>query len=291
MSTREKGVVLSSMVNRSTTRESPTGSAKALVKGIAIVDLLASKGGGLRLTDLVNRIDLPRGTVVRLLGVLVDARLISPSSDGLYRLGPRCASWGSEFLGSFELQKLAADVMDALVELSNETCHLGVLDGRSVLYIHKVESQHSLRMVSRVGGRNPLHCTGVGKALLAFMPQDEQERYLAEPLERLTVNTTVDRNALISELQDTRCRGYALDDGESEVGVRCIGVPIFNHLGELAGSLSLSGPTTRMTWERTEQLVSSVKEAAQQISVRLGFGLTNLERRKSGTTQRTRRNG
>ena len=138
---------------------------------------------------------------------------------------------------------------------------------------------------------DPLHCTGVGKALLAFMPQDEQERYLAEPLERLTVNTTVDRNALVSELQDTRCRGYAIDDGESEIGVRCIGVPIFNHLGELVGSISLSGPTTRMTSERTEQLVSSVKEAAQQISVRLGFGLANLERCKSATTQRTRRNG
>ena len=250
-----------------------TGSAKALVKGIAIVSLLASHRKGLRLTDLVSEVDLPRGTVVRLLNVLLDARLIRHSADGLYRLGARAAIWGSEFLDALELREISSDVIAHLAEISHETCHLGVREGRSVLYIDKVESPHSLRMVSRVGGMNPLHCTGLGKALLAFMSPEEFDRYTAVQLERRTENTIVEPEILRADLQRIRKRGYALDDIENEVGVRCIGAPIFDHNGELAGSISLAGPTMRMTWERVGQLAGPVMEAAHEISVRLGFGL------------------
>jgi IclR family acetate operon transcriptional repressor len=254
-----------------------TGSAKALVKGIAIVNLLAAHREGMRLTDLVSQVDLPRGTVLRLLDAMIDAHLVRHSADSRYRLGPRCAVWGSEFLASLELREVASDVMARLVEVSNETCHLGVREGQSVLYIHKVESQHSLRMVSRVGGMNPLHCTGLGKAILAFMPPEDQDRYLAEPLERRTANTIVAPEILRAELERMRNRGYAIDDVENEIGVRCIGAPIFNHLGELVGSISLAGPTTRMTWERTEHLIGPLTEAAREISVRLGYRLAGAK--------------
>lgn len=248
-----------------------TGSAKALVKGIAIIDLLASHRKGLRLTDLVSGIGMPRGTVVRLLNVLMEERLVRHSADGLYRLGPRMAIWGSEFLGALELREIASDVMAQLAEVSHETCHLGVREDRSVLYIDKVESPHSLRMVSRVGGMNPLHCTGLGKALLAFMSPEEFDRYTAQPLERRTENTIVAPEILRADLQRIRNRGYALDDVENEVGVRCIGAPVFDHNGELVASISLAGPTMRMTWERIEQLAEPVMAAAHEISVRLGF--------------------
>ncbi|MGH9293154.1 MAG: IclR family transcriptional regulator [Acidimicrobiales bacterium] len=222
------------------------------------------------LTDLVYEVELPRGTVVRLLQALVDAHLVRSSSDGRYRLGSRAAIWGSEFLASLELREVAADSMVRLVELSSETCHLGIPEDRSVLYIHKVESPHSLRMVSRVGGINPLHCTGLGKALLAVLSENEQEAYLAQPLERRTSNTIVDPPALRAELQRIRATGYAIDDIENEIGVRCIGAPLFNHRGELAGSISLAGPTSRMTWERIEQLIAPVLQAAREISAQLG---------------------
>lgn len=251
-----------------------TGSAKALVKGIAIVNLLAAHKGGLRLTDLVTRVDLPRGTVVRLLGVMIDEHVVRHSADGQYRLGPQCAIWGSDFLSGLEFREVASDVMAGLAEVGNETCHLGIRDGKSVLYIDKVESPHSLRMYSRIGGKNPLHCTGLGKALLAYIPQDELEEYWAEPLERRTANTIVSPDILRAELQRIRDRGYAVDDVENEVGVRCVGAPIFDHNRDLVGSISLAGPTMRMTWERIEQLTGPVKEAAHEISVRLGFGLS-----------------
>jgi DNA-binding IclR family transcriptional regulator len=250
-----------------------TGSAKALVKGIAIINLLAEHKNGLRLTDLVSRIDLPRGTIVRLLSVMIDAHLVRHSQDGRYRLGPQCAVWGADFLAGLELREVASDVMARLAQLSDETCHLGVRDGNSVLYIDKVESQHSLRMVSRVGGSNPLHCTGIGKAILAFIPPDELDEYCSRPLERRTANTIVAPEILRAELQRIRDRGYAVDDIENEVGVRCIGAPVFDHNGDLVGSISLAGPTLRMTWERIEQLTSPIIEGAHELSTRLGFGL------------------
>jgi DNA-binding IclR family transcriptional regulator len=250
-----------------------TGSAKALVKGIAIIDLLAAHKNGLRLTDLVNNMDVPRGTVVRLLSVMMDAHLVRHSEDGRYRLGPRSAIWGADYLSGLELRQVASDVMARLAQVGNETCHLGVRDGDSVLYIDKVESPHSLRMVSRVGGINPLHCTGIGKAMLAFISPDELDEYCSRPLERRTANTIVSPEVLRAELQRIRDRGYAVDDIENEIGVRCIGAPIFDHTGDIAGSISLAGPTMRMTWERVEQLTSPVVEAAQEISGRLGYGL------------------
>lgn len=250
-----------------------TGSAKALVKGIAIINLLASHKGGMRLSELVSQIDVPRGTVIRLLSVMSDAHLVRHSQDGRYRLGAQCAVWGADFLSGLELREVASDVMARMTQLSNETCHLGVRDGNSVLYIDKVESAHSLRMVSRVGGSNPLHCTGVGKAILAFIPPDELDEYCSRPLERRTANTIVAPEILRAELQRIRDRGYAVDDVENEVGVRCIGAPILDHNGDVAGSISLAGPTLRMTWERIEQLTGPLIEGACEISTRLGFGL------------------
>ena len=250
-----------------------TGGAKALVKGIAVVNLLAEHRHGLRVTDLARELDLPRATTIRLLEALCAARLVRADADGRYRLGPRCAVWGSNFVSSFELRDAAADLMTELVDASNETCHLGICEARSVLYIHKVECAHSLRMVSHVGGTNPLHSTGLGKAILAFLPEEEQEEYLAGPLERRTPNTIVDAQMLRAELDRIRVHGYAVDDVENELGVRCIGAPIFDHDGRLAGSLSLSGPTIRMSWERMEQLRGLVVDAAGTISARLGHGL------------------
>lgn len=276
------GTVTANFLKEAPLAPEATGAAKALVKGIAIANLLSCSRTGLRLPELVREVNLPRGTVIRLLEALSEAHLVRVDTEGRYRLGPRCAVWGSEFLASVELRDMALDVMTQLVELSNETCHLGIHEAGTVLYIHKVESDHSLRMVSRVGGRNPLHCTGLGKALLAFLPDEEQEQYLAGPIVRRTTKTIVDPEMLRAELRRIRSHGYAIDDVENELGVRCIGAPIFDYEGRLAGSLSLAGPTIRMSWERIEQLTKPVIDAAATISERLGDGLAPRGRQSSG---------
>jgi IclR family acetate operon transcriptional repressor len=247
-----------------------TGSAKALAKGIALVDLLVGSPRGLRLTDIVHHAQLPKSTVLRLIETLLDADMIR-EVDGVYRLGPRCAVWGSAFLDGLELRSLARDLLERLVSISSETAHLGVLDGTRILYIDKMDSPHSLRMFSRVGLTSPLYCTGLGKALLAFAGDSLLEKVIAEGLARRTENTITDGDALRAEMARIRRSGYSVDDVENEDGVRCTGAPVFDHHGRLAAALSIAGPMHRMTRERLGDLAPKVAEAGLELSRRLGF--------------------
>lgn len=247
-----------------------TGAAKALAKGIALVDLLVGSPRGLRLTDIVRHTQLSKGTVLRLIETLLDTDMIR-EVDGVYRLGPQCAVWGSAFLDGLELPSLARDLLERLVSISGETAHLGVLDGTRLLYIDKMDSPHSLRMFSRVGLTSPLYCTGLGKALLAFGDDTLHEKVIAEGLKRKTENTITDGEALRAELARIRRSGYSVDDVENEEGVRCAGAPVFGHDGRLVAALSVAGPIHRMTRERLEDLAPKVAEAGLELSRRLGF--------------------
>jgi IclR family acetate operon transcriptional repressor len=255
---------------KSKTSNEATGSAKALVKGIALIDLLAAAPQGLRLTDVVREAELPKGTVLRLLDTLLDADLIR-EMDGVYRLGPRCAAWGSAFLDGLELRSLARDLLERLVEISGETAHLGVVDGTRTLYIDKIDSPHSLRMFSRVGLRSRLYCTGLGKALLAFSGDALVDEVIAEGLVRLTENTITDVEELRAEMARIRRSGYSIDDVENEEGVRCTGAPVFDHNGEVVAAISVAGPIHRMTRERLADLAPKVAEAGLELSSRIGF--------------------
>lgn len=247
-----------------------TGSAKALVKGIALIDLLAASPNGLRLTDVVREAELPKGTVLRLIDALLDADLIR-ELGGVYRLGPKCAAWGSVFLDGLELPSLARDLLEGLVEVSGETAHLGIVDGTRTLYIDKIDSPHSLRMFSRVGLRSRLYCTGLGKALLAFSGDALLGEVIAEGLDRLTENTITEAEELRAELARIRRSGYSIDDVENEEGVRCTGAPVFDHNGDVAAAISVAGPIHRMTRERLAFLAPKVAEAGRELSARIGF--------------------
>ena len=170
-----------------------------------------------------------------------------------------------------DLRDVSADLLARLVEASDETCHLGILEGERVLYLEKMESSHSLRMVSHIGSTSSLHSTGLGKAILAHLPSASIEAILAQPLERHTSNTITDPGLLWRELRTIQERGFAVDDGENEVGVRCIGAPVFDHLGQAMAAISVAGPVTRMTRERADALAPVLVAAAAELSQRLGY--------------------
>lgn len=247
-----------------------SGSAKALVKGLAVLDLLAAHPAGLRLTDVVQKSGVPKGTALRLLDALVSSNAVSIEDSATYRLGARCATWGSAFLESVDIRRIARDTLVDLAELSGETCHLGIREGYRVLYIDKIDGTHSIRMVSRVGGTNPLYCTGLGKALLAYQP-DEIIEVAEGVLERRTENTITDAVMLQRELALIRQRGYAVDDVENEEGVRCVGAPVFDHTDRVVASISIAGPAYRMTRERIRMLGPRIRDAAEELSGRLGY--------------------
>jgi DNA-binding IclR family transcriptional regulator len=159
-----------------------------------------------------------------------------------------------------------------LRDFAQETVHLVVMDQGHVAYVDKVECSKAVRMHSAVGDRALVHCTAVGKAMLAFMPQEDVERILDDHgLPARTPQTITDRGRLREELKKVRRLGYAVDDIENEEGIRCLGAPIFDHQGRPAAALSVSGPAYRLSMERTLELAEGVMETAFMVSQQLGY--------------------
>lgn len=258
----------------------PSGSAKSLVKGLALVDAVATSARAPRLVDLVESTGLPRPTALRLLDVLCRADVLRLEPQGTYALGPRVVGWGQAFLDRIDLQRHASDLIEELVELSGETCFLGVLDQNTVLYIAAVHSPHAIRPAARVGSRMPLHSTGIGKVLLAWGDRERRAELLSAPLERRTPNTITDLVTLDAHLADVRACGYAVDEVENEEGVRCVAAPIRDHTGATVAALSVSAPAYRFSEDDLIRLAPDLLRISAGISERLG----HTERR--GLTER-----
>ena len=147
-----------------------------------------------------------------------------------------------------------------------EIAHCGVAQGDSVIYVDKVESSRSLSINTQIGTKNYLHCTGVGKCILAYMPEDEQQHILAGPLKALTFNTIVDPRQLQAELRHIRADGYAMDNEEVEVGLSCVAVPVFSAPGQVSCSISISGMTPRVRTALRGGLLDDLRQASADIS-------------------------
>ena len=178
--------------------------------------------------------------------------------------------------------KEATPHLKELVRKCNETVHLGVLEGGEVLYLAKEESSQTIRMISYVGKRAPLHCTALGKVLLAFLPEEERKKILKqEELPRLTDNTITDRNKLEKELSKIQIQGFALDREENEKDVRCIAAPIRNYRGEVIAAISISSPVFRIDKNAQNNLKVALIETSRKISKRLGYD-EKLQKRGGG---------
>jgi DNA-binding IclR family transcriptional regulator len=253
-------------------RQGPaTGAAKTLVKALRILGSVAVNPEGLTLSDLSRICRMPKPTTHRVLGVLVQGGMLRLESDGGYRLGPECLVLGTAFLENLDLRDQARDILLDLVERTGETCHLGVFDGERVVYIEKVESPHPIRMASRVGRTNPAHSTGMGKAMLAFSPEEQIEAIIAAGLEQRTPRTITDPARFRSELAMIAKRGYAIDDIENEESIRCIAAPVFDHEHAVVAGISIAGPEYRLSLGRLVEMADDVREAARELSRRVGY--------------------
>jgi len=249
-----------------------SGSPKALLKGIALVDLVAEQHAtGVRQAELVERSGLPRATALRLLDALVENAVLRVEEGPLYRLGPRLARWGGLVLGDLDVARVSADVVASLVVLTRETCFIGVRDGDSVLYVAAVNSPQAVRPAAHVGWTNPLYSTGIGKALLAYEDEADIDATLSRlTFEPRTAHTVANRDELSERLAQVRELGYSIDDIENEEGVRCVAAPIFDHRGKIAAAISVSAPAYRFSRDDVERWSTTVIEAARSISERLG---------------------
>ncbi|WP_051247595.1 IclR family transcriptional regulator [Nocardioides halotolerans] len=222
--------------------DSVLGKATAILRAFGVDDHV------LTLAELVRRTGLHKATTYRLCGELVELRLLDKTSGG-YRLSGGLFELGMRASAERSLLELAVPFMQDLYERTHETVHLGVREGTEVMYISKLGGHRQASSPSRVGGRLPLHCTAIGKVLLAFAPTVVRRSMLSGALERRTPHTIVRPGQLSRSLADARRRGVAFEREESALGINCVAAPIAV-AGQVVAALSLTGPTSRFRPEQ-----------------------------------------
>ncbi|MQA75804.1 MAG: IclR family transcriptional regulator [Solirubrobacterales bacterium] len=212
---------------------------------------------------------MAKSTTLRYLATLVQLRVLERDERGRFRLGLKLVELAGGRLGNDDLASVAEPLLRQLVILSGETVHLGVPSGAHMVYIAKVESPQAIRLVSRIGSRVPMYSSAMGKALLARLAPERRSELLGR-LEPRTPKTIVDARALAAELEETRKRGFSIDDEENETGVRCVGAVVLATGGEPLGAVSVSGPAGRLGLRRCRDLAPELIEATREIARRLG---------------------
>ena len=259
-------------------KEKLDGSLKSVRKALQIFELFTIDTPELSISDLVRKLSMPKVSVYRFLRVLMKSSFITQDRQTKkYRLGIKIFELGSIVLRNFDLREVAFPLIVELSKRSGETVHLGVLDNQQVVSIEGVESDQSLRISLPVGKRVYLHSTGIGKAILAFLPEQEVKEIVRQKrLPRFTNNTIIHFEQLMKEIQLIKKRGYAIDNEENEPGIRCIAAPIFDVNKQVMASISISGPSVRIPHSRIAELSSMVTETSQKISKAHGVPLKRL---------------
>jgi IclR family acetate operon transcriptional repressor len=196
---------------------------------------------------------------------------LDPASGG-YQLGFQVLRMGLRVLDGLDYRRVAHPLLRELNQKTQETVHLAILQGDQAISIEKFGSPQPVGLDARLGGQMPLHCTGVGKVLLAYQSEEMLTKLAKSPgLQRLTPRTVTTLPQLKKELERIRERGYAVDNEEAVDGLRCVAAPVFDHTGRAVAAFSVAGPATRLTQERILEIVPLVRETSHEISCRLGF--------------------
>jgi IclR family acetate operon transcriptional repressor len=247
------------------------GHTQALSRGLAVLEALASTDGGATLTALAARLKIPAPTAHRLLATLEAAGYVQSGTQGEWLIGVRAFRVGSAFLSHRNLVVQAFAYLKRLMEDSGETANLAVVEGGQAVFVEQVQCRELMRMSAKLGARAPLHASGVGKAMLAAMDERGVAAALGRlPLEQFTPHTLTSRDALAAELARTRTRGYAIDDEEHALGMRCVAATVLDEHGQPWAALSLAGPTTRITGARVPALGALVRDTAAAMTAALG---------------------
>ncbi len=242
-------------------------------RALTILELLAEHNEGLRIIEISKEVNLHKSTVHRLLGTLIHNGYVRQDlENNKYKVTLKLFELGNKKLEDMDILNVSKTYLESLMESLNEVVHLVIRDENEIVYIDKVEADNTIRMASNIGRRGPLHCTSVGKAMLAYMSDEEVKSiWNNSKIEKYTPNTITDFNVLKKELEIIKEKGYSVDDEENEVGVRCIGAPIFNRFGKVEGGISISGPSIRITKGRVEDMAKEVIKYAKMVSRELGY--------------------
>ncbi|HVO69810.1 MAG TPA: IclR family transcriptional regulator [Aggregatilineaceae bacterium] len=240
---------------------------QSLARGLKIMELLSAAENGISITELADQIGVDKSSASRLVRTLaIYGYAEQDTATRRYRLGPQIVRLSRSLLTRMPLRDQAKPFLRQLVERTGECSHLAILAQGQALYIDQVESLASLRVNTGVGTLAPLHCTALGKCLLAF-----GNAPILSELPAFTPRTITDPATLRIHLDQTRRQGYAVDDEEYEYGVRCVAAPVFDFRGKVVGAMGISGPAGRIGLEQLPQIGAIVMEASRALSNRLSF--------------------
>jgi IclR family KDG regulon transcriptional repressor len=241
-------------------------------RALAILEQFSHDERTLGVTEIAKRVGIHKSTCFGLLHTLQQLGYIQQdASNGQYGLGLKTFELGQAYFDGLDLRYITRPFLLEMVEKTQETVHLVVAEGCRAVYIDKVESSHAMPISSRIGQEAILHCTGVGKVLLAHMRDEDRDQVVSKGLERYTEHTITDECELLEHLKRIRECGHGIDNQERELGLRCVAAPIFNARKQAIAAISISGPISRITREKQGDLSKVIKQATQEISRKLGY--------------------
>lgn len=249
-----------------------TSHVQSLTRGLTILEKLSEIEGGATLTDIAQRVGLAASTTHRLLNTLEKMNYVHQSGDlGLWTIGLTAFTVGSAFVSHRDFAIQSHSYLRKLMDQSGETANLSILDGYDVVFIAQVQCREIMRMLVKLGSRHPIHASGSGKAILAALPDDVVQDILAKHgLPRHTEHTIVTPDGLLNAIKLIRRHGYAYDDEEHALGLRCVAAAVYDEYAEPLGAISLAGPSSRLPDVRIKQLGPLVAHTAEELTRRLG---------------------
>ncbi|TNH19331.1 DNA-binding transcriptional regulator KdgR [Testudinibacter sp. TR-2022] len=253
-------------------KDTQPDSVSSVLKVFGILEALAEQKE-IGITDLAQRLMMSKSTTYRFLQTMKTLGFVSQQGESdKYGLTLKLFELGAKSLEYVDLISLADKEMRVISEQTNEALHLGALDGTEIVYLHKIDSGYNLRMQSRIGRRNPLYSTAIGKVLLSDYTDEEVQKVL-QPVEfvKHTAKTLENIEQLQQALLQVRSQHYAEDNEEQEPGLRCIAAPIYDRFGRIIAGLSISLPTIRFEEDKLQHLVGLLQQAGKNISEQLGF--------------------
>jgi len=238
-----------------------------------MLEAVAQAPEGLSNAEISRKLQIPKSSASYILRTLeTQAYLNRDPGTGKYRVGLKILSLSRGALSGIDVREVALPIMRHLMEKTNLTCHLAILDGPDAVYIEKVEPTGFLRVDTWVGRRMKVHATSVGKALVAHISQEKLEKIIAQAgMEKRTPKTITTMPRLLKELEKVRTQGYAVDDEENNMGARCVGAPVFNQQGIIEAAVGLSGTINQVNTQTMPRILEALKDAARHVSMQLGY--------------------
>ncbi|WJH36992.1 IclR family transcriptional regulator [Paenibacillus sp. CC-CFT747] len=253
-------------------------SVPALEKGLSIIEILAKSPVPLGVTDIYESNKLPKSTIFMILTTLEELNYLQKTEDGKYRLTLKLYNIGMELLSKMDLRNIARPLMEELAAELRVTVHLAILENGKATYIEKVKGPGFVQFSTEVGQSMLLHNSGVGKVLAAFLPKDTLASYLQlHGMPATTEHTITSPERFSKFLENVRESGFAIEDEEGELGIRCIAAPIYDHTGAVAAALSITALRSELPSISFPEAGRKVKQKAMQISFRLGYDRTEEE--------------